>query len=75
MGLDELVHPPGADPGEVADRDDGDQGGVGPLAVLEEPLREVPPLPQLGERDGDGADAGVELAAPVSVVAMGSAVR
>jgi hypothetical protein len=36
--LDELVHPPGGHPGQVAVRDHRDQGGLGPLAALQQPL-------------------------------------
>ncbi|GAA5210772.1 hypothetical protein GCM10025774_29090 [Microbacterium kyungheense] len=56
-GLDELVHAPGGDAGEVAVRDHSDQRGLGPFAALEQPFREVGPLAELRDRDIDGADA------------------
>ena len=34
-GLDQLVHPPGRDPGQVAVRDHGDQRRLGPFATLQ----------------------------------------
>ena len=43
--LDQLVHPAGGDAGEVAVGDDGDQRGLGALAALEQPFREVCALP------------------------------
>ena len=67
QGLDQLVHPPGGHPGEVAVRDDGDQRGLGALAALEQPLGEVGALAQLGDRDVDGADPGVQVAVAVAV--------
>ena len=66
-GLHQLVHPAGGDPGEVAVRDDGDQRGLCAFATLEQPFREVGALPQLRDGDVDGADAGVEVAVPVTV--------
>ena len=65
--LDELVHPPRTHPGEVTVRDDRDQRGLGPLTALEQPVREVSPLPQLRDRDIDGPDPGVQVAVPVAV--------
>lgn len=41
QGLHELIHPAGGDTGEIAVRDDRDQGGFGALAALEQPLGEV----------------------------------
>jgi len=72
--LDQLVHPPGGHAGEVAVRDHGDQRGLGALASFEQPLGEVGALPELGDRDVDGADAGVQVAAAVAV-ALRSAAR
>ena len=63
--LDELVHPAGRHPGEVAVRDHRDQSGFGAFAALKQPLREVGPRTQLGDGDIDGADAGVQ--GPVAV--------
>ena len=65
--LDQLVHPAGGDAGEVAVGDDGDQRGLGALAALEQPFREVCALPELGDGDVDRADTGVQLAVPVAV--------
>jgi len=39
-GLDQLVHPPRRDAGEVVVRDDGDQRGLRAFAALQQPLRE-----------------------------------
>ena len=66
-GLDELVHPARADTGEVAVGDNGDQRRFRPLAPLEQPLREVGSLAELGNRDVHGADAGVQIAVAVPV--------
>ena len=71
-GLDQLVHPPGGDAGEVAVRDHGDQRGLGPLAALEQPLGEVGALAQLRDRDVDRADPGVQVAVPVAVALRGA---
>jgi len=65
--LDELVHAAGADAGEVAVRDHGDQRGLGSFAALEEPLGEVGALAELGDRDLDGADPGVQVTVAVAV--------
>lgn len=72
--LDELVHPPGGDPGEVAVGHPGDQRGLRALAALQEPLGEAGALAQLGDRDVDGPDAGVQVAGAVTV-ALGEAAR
>src|SRR5690606_111462 len=45
----------------------GDQRGLGALAALEQPFREVGALPELGDGDVDRADTGVQLAGPVAV--------
>ena len=65
--LHQLVHPPGADAGEVTVRDDGDQRGLRTLATLEEPLGEVGARAELGDRDIDRADPSVQVTVPVAV--------
>jgi len=72
-GLDQLVHPPGGDPGRVAVGCGGDQGGLGALAALGQPLEEVGALAQLGDRDIDGANLGVQVGVPVTVALSGPA--
>lgn len=67
QGFDQLVHPAGGHAGEVAVGDDGDQRGLGALAALEQPFREVGALLELGDGDVDRADTGVQLAVPVAV--------
>ena len=79
QGLHELIHPTRGDTGEIAVRDDRDQGGLGALAALEKPLGEVGAGAELGDSDVDRADAGVEIAVAVAValrnpVAAGAAV-
>ena len=70
-GLDELVHPPGRDPGEVAVRDDGDQRGLRSFATLEQPFREVGALAQLRDLNVDRADTGIEVTVAVAVARCG----
>nr|ACO88876.1 truncated transposase [Microbacterium sp. MA1] len=69
--LDELVHPAGAHPGQITVRHHRDQRRLGPLAPLEQPLGEVRPGAQLGDRDVDRADPGVQVAVPVAVALRG----
>ena len=70
QGLHQLVHPPGRDPEQVAGRHHAGQRPLGALAPLQEPLGEVGALAQLGDRDVEGAGAGVEVAVPVAVAAV-----
>ena len=69
--LDQLLHPPRADPEQVAGRHHGRQGSLGPAAALQQPVREVRPRPQLGDRHVQGAGAGVEVPMPVTVTDIG----
>ena len=66
-GLDEFIHAAGGDAGEVAVRDHRDQCGFGTLAPLEQRLGEVSAGAELGDRDVDRADPGVEVTETVSV--------
>src|SRR5699024_3606810 len=66
-GLHELVHAAGGDTGEVAVRDDRDQGRFGAFGPLEQPSGEVGAVAELGDGDVDRADAGVEVAMAVAV--------
>ncbi len=75
QGLDQLVHPPGADAGEIAVGHHRDQRGLRALAALQEPLGEVGALPQLRDRHVDGADPGVQRAAAVAVALRRAARR
>ena len=69
--VDELLHASGRDPEQVAGRDHGRQCPLGSPAPLEEPVREVGPLVQLGDRDLHAAGAGVEVPGPVAVAGVG----
>ena len=69
--LDELVHPPGRHPEQVAGRDHRGQRPLGAFAAFQQPVREVGAVPQLGDREIQGACAGVELAMPVAVALIG----
>ena len=71
QGLHQPVHPPGGDPEQVAGRDHRGQCRLGPAAALQQPLGEVGALAQLGDRDVQGADPGVQVAVPVAVAAVG----
>ena len=71
QGLHQLLHPPGAHPEQVAG---GDHGGQRPLrspAALQQPVREVGPGSELGDRDVQRAGSGVELPQPVAVADVG----
>src|SRR5699024_11387979 len=57
--LHQLVHAAGGDTGEVAVRDDRDQGGLGAFAPLKQPLGEGGAGAELGDGDVDRAEAGV----------------
>jgi hypothetical protein len=72
--LDQLLHPPGAHPQQIAGGDHAGQGRFGAAAALEQPVREVRALPQLGDRHVQGAGAGVEVAVPVAVAVIGPVV-
>ena len=66
-GLDQLVHPAGRDPGEVAVRDHRDQCGLCAFAALQQPFREVGAGAKLRDGDVDRPDPGVEIAVAVPV--------
>ena len=70
-GLDQLLHPSGGDPEQVAGRDYGGQRSLGPPAALEQPVREVGTLAQFRDRDLHGPGAGVEVPGPVAVAGVG----
>ena len=70
-GLDQLLHPPGRDPEQVAGRHHRGQRPLGPPAALEQPVGEVGALAQLGDRDLHRAGAGVEVPGPVAVAGVG----
>ena len=72
QGFHELVHAAGADPGEVAVSDDGDQRRLRALAALEQPFGEVGPGPQLRDRHVDRADTRVEVTVAVPVALRGA---
>ena len=69
-GLHELVHPAGRDPEQVAGRHHRRQGLLGPLPPLQQPVRIQRPGAELGNRDIEGADAGVEIAVTVAVAGV-----
>ena len=68
--LGELVHAPGGDPEQVTGRHHADQRRLGPLAALQQPLREVGALPQLGDRHVDRAGPGVQIPVPVAIAGI-----
>ena len=70
--FDQLVHPAGGDPGQVAVRHDGDQRGFGPLATLEQPLGKVGARAELGDGDVDGADPGIQGPVAITVAVVGA---
>jgi hypothetical protein len=74
QGLGELLHLAGGDTEEVGGGDHRDQGLFGPAASLEEPVREVAALPQLGNGELDGPGAGVPLARATAVAVVDSLV-
>ncbi len=69
-GLGELLHSAGGDTEQVGGGDHRDQGLFGPAAALEQPVREVAALPQLGNGELDGPSAGVPLARAVAVAVV-----
>jgi hypothetical protein len=72
QALDQLVHPARADSQQVAGRHHRGERPLGPLASLEQPLREVRPLAELGDLQVQGAGPGVEVTGPVAVAPVGS---
>jgi hypothetical protein len=70
QGLDEPLHPPGGDAQQVAGGDHGGQRPLRAAAALEQPVGEVGPRAQLGNRDVEGAGAGVELPGPVAIAGV-----
>ncbi|SNR99771.1 hypothetical protein SAMN06272737_1612 [Blastococcus mobilis] len=70
QALDQLLHPAGGDAEQVAGGDHGGQRPLGPAAALEQPVGEVRPGAQLGDRHLQRAGAGVELPGPVAVAAV-----
>jgi len=69
-GLHQPFHPSGRHPEQVAGRDHGGEGTLGSAAPLQEPVREVGPGPQLGDRDLERARPGVPLPRPVPVAGV-----
>lgn len=70
-GVDEFLHPSGRDPPEQITRGDhGRQGSFGAFAALQQPIREIGSLPQLGDGDVEGADSGIEVAVSVAVAGV-----
>jgi hypothetical protein len=69
--LDQLVHPPGGDPEQVAGRHHRGQRLLRPGAALQQPLGEVGAPPQLRDRHVQGAGTGVEVTVPVAVAPVG----
>ena len=67
---DQLVHPPGRHPEQVAGRHHRRQGRLGPAAPFQQPVREVRARAQLRDRDVDRADPGVQVAVPVAVAGV-----
>jgi hypothetical protein len=65
--LDQLLHPPRADPEQVAGRHHRGEGCLRAAAALQQPVREVTTLPELGDRHVKGPGAGVEVPVPVTV--------
>ena len=66
----QLVHPAGRHPEQVAGRDHRSQRRLGAAVPLQEPVREERPFADLGDRDVDGAGAGVEVTVAVAVAGV-----
>ncbi len=69
-GLGELLHSAGGDAEEAGGGDHRDQCLFGPAALLEEPVREVAALPQLGNGELDGPGPRVPLARAIAVAVV-----
>ena len=57
----------GRDPGKAAVGHDRNEGELGPFGMFKKPVGKIGASPQTGHDDVDGADAGVEGAAPEAV--------
>ena len=75
QALDQPLHPAGGDAGQVSLRDHADQGSLRPPPRLQEPVRGVAALAQLGDGERDRADPGVPLSFPVAVARVGPLAR
>jgi len=71
QGFDQFVHPARGHAGKVAVSDHGDQGSLGALAALQEPVREVGASAQFRDRELDRAGAGVQSAVTVAIALRG----
>jgi hypothetical protein len=69
--LDQLLHPPRRHAEQIAGGHHRDQRLFGPAAVLQHPVREVRPGPQLRDGQVDGAGPGVPLAVAIAVTRVG----
>jgi hypothetical protein len=69
QGPDEIIHPTGRDPSQVALGHHGDQGPFGPPSRLQEPVGAVTAPAQL---DGqiDGAEARIPAAGPIAIAGV-----
>lgn len=65
--LDQLFHSPGRDAKQITRRDHGHEGLFSATTVLQQPVREVTALPQLGDRQLDTARPGIPIPVPVAV--------
>jgi hypothetical protein len=69
-GLDKLLHPARRHAEQIGGGDHADQGGLGPPASLQQPLREVAALPQPRDGQIDRPGPGVPTPAPVTVTGV-----
>jgi collagen type II alpha len=69
--LHQLLHPPGADPEQVAGGHHGGQRPLRPAAAFQQPVGEVAAGAELGDRHVQGAGAGIELPRPIPVADVG----
>ena len=73
QGLDEFIHPPSGDSGEVAVSNNGDQRRLGSFSALEQPVGEICARAQFWDSNIHCADPGIS--GPVAVtVALGEPV-
>ena len=70
QGLDQFLHPPCADPEQVAGRHHRGQRPLCPPAAFQQPVREVGTRPQLRDRHVQRPGAGVEVSVPVTVAGV-----
>ncbi|OCQ85388.1 hypothetical protein A4260_11025 [Streptococcus pneumoniae] len=69
--FDQALHPASGYSQQVAGRHHAGQCAFSSLAALQQPVREIAALAQLGDRDVDGCGTGVEITVAVAVALIG----